>query len=60
MEHTVAFLAFDKEIYAGAAVKLINDYAFGTVNNEFAAADHLGNFAQVDRLLGDIFAVFAI
>ena len=58
VKHTVAFLALDKEIHARASVKLIYYNPLGTVDDEFAAADHRWHFAKIDRLLRNILAVF--
>ena len=50
MQRAVAFLHFDQKIDAGGTVKLIDDHAFGAVDDEFAAADHDRDFAEVDGI----------
>ncbi len=54
VKHTVAFLALDQEVHAGAAVQLADDDADGAVDDELTAADHHGDFAQVDRLFRQV------
>ena len=59
MQRTVAFLDLDQKIDAGGPVQLIDDDAFGAVDDEFTAADHDGDFTQVDRILDDLVLVLA-
>ncbi|GBD36689.1 hypothetical protein HRbin36_01817 [bacterium HR36] len=49
MKLAIPFLLYC-EIYARAAVQLIDDNTLGTIDDEFAAARHNGNIAQVHIL----------
>jgi hypothetical protein len=59
MQRAVAFLHFNQKIDAGRAVQLIHDHALGTVDDELAAADHDGDFAQVDGIFHHLVLVLA-
>ena len=51
MQLLVAGLDLDDEVHAGRAVELAHDHALGTVDDEFAAADHDRHVPEVDRFL---------
>src|SRR5207249_1113571 len=59
VQRAVAFLHFDEEINAGRAVKLGNDDSLSAVDDELAAADHDGDFTQVDGVFHHLILILA-
>ena len=47
---------FAEEVDAGRAVELIDDDAFRPVDDEFTAAEHDGELAEIDVFFDDIVA----
>src|SRR5208337_200991 len=54
VQGAVAFLDLDEKIDARRTVKLIDDHALGAVDDELTAADHDGDFTQIDGILDDL------
>ena len=59
VQRTVAFLHLDQKVHAGGTVQLVDDDAFGAVDDEFTAADHDGDFTEVDGIFDDLVLVLA-